>query len=165
MLGLALSNNPPYEFDIKPNKNNQIQINDRNTEMDGSSEIDQIVTIKIKIKSKKNPNYIKLVGMAEIKMSQLISGANTNSWFKLYSMVGGQRGREEVISKDPIGKIHLESNFFENSSVEDEEESPSENDSFHNSEMLFAKKIADAGKGEIKIKEQAIWNPGYIKKG
>jgi len=33
-------------------------------------------------------------------------------------MMGGQRGREEVISKDPIGQINLESNFFENSSVD-----------------------------------------------
>ena len=73
MVGLALGNNPPYEFDIKPSNynpfHNQISKIDRATEMDGSSEIDQIVTIKIKIKSKKNPNYIKLVGMAEIKMS------------------------------------------------------------------------------------------------
>ena len=57
MVGLALGNNPPYEFHIKPNQ------------IDTQSQIDKTVTIKIKIKSKKNPNYIKLVAMAEIKMS------------------------------------------------------------------------------------------------
>lgn len=98
--------------------------------------------------------------MAEIKMSQLISGANTNCWFKLYSMMGGQRGRDEVISKEPIGKINLESNFFENSS--DDEVSASEDESLRNSEILFAKKMAEAGKAEGKEK---IWNPGYIQKG
>jgi len=44
MVGLALGNNPPYEFDIKPSNynpfHNQISKIDRATEMDGSSEID-----------------------------------------------------------------------------------------------------------------------------
>jgi hypothetical protein len=40
MVGLALGNSPPYEFDIKPNRNIQNSMNDRKTEMDGSSEID-----------------------------------------------------------------------------------------------------------------------------
>ena len=156
MVGLALGNNPPYEFDIKPHN-----LMDNNTEMDGCepAEQDQTVTIKIKVKSKRNPNYIKLIGMAEIKMSQLISGTNTTSWFKLYSMKGGQRGREEVISKDPIGKINLESNFFENSSIDDDE-SKSEDESLHNIEAQYAKKVAAAAGKQPK--QPGIWNPAYI---
>ena len=67
-----------------------------------------------------------------------------------------------MISKDPIGKINLESNFFENSSEEEVSASEEEDESLRNSEMLFAKRAGAAGKGEG---QEKIWNPGYIHKG
>jgi hypothetical protein len=62
-LGIAQGQNAPYEFDI----------NRRNLNSNELEYSDEEIDIKVKIRSKLNANYIKLIGMAKIKMTKLLS--------------------------------------------------------------------------------------------
>ena len=108
-----------------------------------------MVSIKIKLKSKSNSKYIKLLGMTSIEISKLVCAEDAFNWFHLYSLKRGEKEDDllNLGAKDPIGKIKLESNFFENSSVDDEEQGSdeySEEESIRDLERRYAKKVAQA---------------------
>ena len=60
----------PFEFDIKT----QNQNGDQHEEL----------TIKIKLKSKQNPNFIRILGRANINLCQLVDKKDTQTWFDIY---------------------------------------------------------------------------------
>lgn len=47
---------------------------------------DEVLTIKLKLKNKNNPSFIKLVGLTNVKLSQLISCSEPISWHDLYTV-------------------------------------------------------------------------------
>ncbi len=67
-----------------------------------------------------NPNYIKLIGVAKIKFSSLISSTDKFQWVPIYAPVKKPPGRGQSIATDvsenradePIGKLNIESNFI-----------------------------------------------------
>ena len=68
-MGMAVVNKPAYEFDIKSNDN-----------------LNECVSIKIKLKSNYNPNYIKLIGMVNIEIDKLLSTTEKKSWHLLFPL-------------------------------------------------------------------------------
>jgi low affinity Fe/Cu permease len=50
-----------------------------------AAESNEEITIKIKLRSKVNKNYIKMVGKASISIQQLISSAHTTKWISIYN--------------------------------------------------------------------------------
>ena len=93
---MAKSTSPCFEFNIKQ----------------GGCQND-IVDLKIKLKNKNNPNYIKLLGMMKIPMPSLITmqSENSSAWFPLYSLKKGTKESSktpEEMSSEPIGQINLE---------------------------------------------------------
>ena len=47
---------------------------------------DDILTIKLKLKNKHNPSFIKLVGLTNVSLSQLVSNSESESWHDLYTV-------------------------------------------------------------------------------
>jgi len=65
------------------------------------------IDIKVKLRSKLNTNYIKLIGMAKIKMTKLISQTEHQKWFQIFP--------NECEDAEPIGKINICAHFIEDS--------------------------------------------------
>ena len=74
-----------------------------------------MLDLKIKFKNKNNPNYIKLVGMAKIKLSTMPLQKSASCWYPLYTLKKKQNKHksenEEDMSDAPVGKIHMDTVF------------------------------------------------------
>ena len=62
------------------------QINIGKKKSFNKNDINEILTIKLKLRSKNNPNFIKLVGMTNVKLSQLVNNYENISWHNLYTV-------------------------------------------------------------------------------
>ena len=79
-IGMQHTNYPPFEINIK---NKQKIIQKRKFK---NKDTDDVLTIKLKLKNKNNPSFIKLVGLTNVSLSQLVSCSESITWHDLYSL-------------------------------------------------------------------------------
>lgn len=51
-----------------------------------NNDMDEVLTIKLKLKNKNNTNFIKLVGLTNVRLSQLLSSSDSITWHDLYTV-------------------------------------------------------------------------------
>lgn len=79
----------------------------------------EIINIKVKLKSKLNPRYIKLLGMAQVSTSGLTNSATSKH--SLYQLKrSGKNGEPDVMGDIPIGSINLETALYQQHKGEEE---------------------------------------------
>jgi hypothetical protein len=74
------------------------------------------LTIKIKLQSKLNPNYIRILGRLDINLHKLVNKEFKQSWFELHNnrdVVNSNSGVSNILS---VGNIKISYTFYETSS-------------------------------------------------
>jgi len=79
-IGIQHTNYPPFEINIKNTSKKMLKRNLKN------KDTDDVLTIKLKLKNKHNPSFIKLVGLTNVSLSQLVSNSESESWHDLYTV-------------------------------------------------------------------------------
>ena len=118
------------------------------------------LTIKIKLKSKLNPNFIKILGRVDINLGKLTSKDCKQNWFELHNnkdVVNNSQTADNMLS---IGKIKIGYTFYETSSksVSIEQDSVDySNDSYEllNNRQLLSEGYWNRTQPKIEIKEIA----------
>lgn len=81
----------------------------------GPEEVKGTVTLKIKIRSKANPNFIKQIGQLSIPIGCLLKGSSPSEWFQLKA-IRKSGGEQKAVFMENVGKLSLESSFIETGS-------------------------------------------------
>jgi hypothetical protein len=96
----------PFDFDIKPHK----------TEFDDkTNNLNEDLTIKIKLVSKQNPNFIRILGRVDINLHKLVNKDSKQKWFELHNnkdVVNFSSSANNILS---VGKIKVAYTFYETS--------------------------------------------------
>ena len=70
------------------------------------------ISLKVKLKSRNNPNYIKLLGAANIPIEGFLNQYPEERFFDLFGLKDGKPSSEDL-SEQSIGKILIKSEFIQ----------------------------------------------------
>lgn len=112
-VGIAAGRSPAFDFNVGP-----YLLTSQNASEGTATKLNDAINIKVKLKSRKNPNYIKLLGAACVNTTHLQDSVK-DTWFDLYQL---KDGKGDVLNTETsIGKIRLHSCFLETSSYDSSE--------------------------------------------